>query len=73
MATNRYLIRPHGGAWLLEHNGHVIDRLDTREAALDQARVRVKAEDGEIVMVDGEGMFVDHERYGTRGGGGPVG
>lgn len=73
MATNRYLIKPEAEAWVLEHNGHEIARFESRQLALEEASRRAKDEAAEIVTVDGEGFFVDHERYGTRGGGGPVG
>lgn len=73
MGTNRYLLRPEVGTWVLEHNGKPIDRFPGREAALAAARTHARREDGEVVIVDEEGFFVDHERYGSRGGGDPVG
>lgn len=73
MATNRYLIKPDAGQWLLEHNGGSYGRFPSREEAFAAARQRAAVEGAEIVTVDAEGFLVDHERFGSRGGGDPVG
>lgn len=73
MGSNRYLVKPHGAEWIVEHNGTAIGTFETRERALEEASRLASTAAAELIIVGPDGTVESEERFGSSTDTDPVG
>lgn len=62
MPSERFLVRPNGSRWVLEHNGTKIAEFVSRDEAVAAARARARELRGELAIERPDGTL-DRQRF----------
>ena len=62
MPSERFLVRPNGSRWVLEHNGTTIAEFVSRDEAVAAARARARELRGELAIERPDGTL-DRQRF----------
>lgn len=63
MPSERFLIRPDGSKWILEHNGTSIAEFVSRDEGIAAARARARELRGELAIERPDGSL-ERQRFG---------